>query len=107
MSFALFVILSGCYGKESVSQDSANIQDIVEPSEPEAAEPEAAEPESVEPSGEPSTELPDGLTGTTPDKPLPAPEFSALHYDGSPRSQEDLIGQPSVLWFFPLANTPG
>jgi peroxiredoxin len=38
---------------------------------------------------------------------LPAPEFDALNYDESPRSRDDLIGQPTVMWFYPLAASSG
>ena len=35
------------------------------------------------------------------------PEFKALSHDGTPRSKADLLGHPTVLWFFPVAGTPG
>ncbi len=35
------------------------------------------------------------------------PEFKALSHDGAPRSKADLLGHPTVLWFFPVADTPG
>lgn len=35
------------------------------------------------------------------------PEFQALSHDGTPRSKADLLGHPTVLWFFPVADTPG
>jgi hypothetical protein len=51
--------------------------------------------------------LPDGLHGTPPDSPLAAPEFTATAMDGTPRSQPDLVGHPTVLWFYPAAGTGG
>jgi len=48
-----------------------------------------------------------GLTGTIPEEALAAPEFSATNLDSTERSQVDLIGHPTVIWFYPLANTPG
>lgn len=47
------------------------------------------------------------LYGTYPPYPLPPAEFAARNRDGTPRSQVDLIGHPTVMWFFPLAGTPG
>lgn len=49
----------------------------------------------------------EGLTGTIPDEALAAPEFAATNRDGTARGQADLIGHPTVIWFYPLANTPG
>ncbi len=51
--------------------------------------------------------LPEGLTGTTPSADTPPPVFTALNYDGTIRNQDDLVGHPTVLWFFPFAGTPG
>ncbi|MGB0590279.1 MAG: hypothetical protein ACPGU1_11410 [Myxococcota bacterium] len=50
---------------------------------------------------------PEGLHGTVPGAALPAPEFVALNSDGSARGPEDLMGKPTVMWFFPFAGTPG
>ena len=50
----------------------------------------------------------DELTGRIPENPLPVPEFSAVvNYDGSERTKADLIGHPTVVWFYPLAGTYG
>lgn len=56
-----------------------------------------------------STELDDTQQyfGTAPDSNLPVPEFTAHNYDAEVRSKENLIGQPTVLWFFPAAGTYG
>lgn len=35
------------------------------------------------------------------------PEFAAVNHLGEPRSRADLVGHPTVLWFFPAAGTPG
>lgn len=48
-----------------------------------------------------------GLTGTKPEAPLSVPAFSAVNQDGQPRSRDDLLGHPSVVWYFPAAGTPG
>ncbi len=49
----------------------------------------------------------DGLFGTVPVSPLPPPEFRATADDGTPRSRDDLLGHPTVLWFYPAAATGG
>jgi hypothetical protein len=50
---------------------------------------------------------PEGLHGTVPGAALPAPEFAAINHDGSARGPDDLMGKPTVMWFFPFAGTPG
>ncbi len=47
------------------------------------------------------------LHGVAPAAPVPLPEFAAVSHDGSPRSRADLVGHPTVVWFFPAAGTPG
>jgi hypothetical protein len=47
------------------------------------------------------------LRGSRPETALAAPEFKATNRDGAARAREHLIGQPTVLWFFPMAGTPG
>jgi len=47
------------------------------------------------------------LHGSVPAKALAAPEFAALNRDGAPRSREDLLGHPTVIWFYPLAASSG
>ncbi len=51
--------------------------------------------------------MPDGLHGVAPTEPVPVPEFSATNRDGTARSSVDLVGHPTVVWFYPLANTAG
>lgn len=50
---------------------------------------------------------PESYHGTVPDVSIPAPEFTAQNMDESPRTREDLIGHPSVIWFYPAAGTSG
>ena len=61
--------------------------------------------------GATQTGLPDlstlDLNGTIPPVALAAPVFEALNYDNGQRTQADLMGKPTVMWFFPFANTPG
>ena len=47
------------------------------------------------------------LNGTLPAANLDPPEFVALNRDGTERTEANLIGQPTVLWFYPLADSPG
>ena len=51
--------------------------------------------------------LPSGLSGTEPSADIPVPEFTATSHDGSSRTSADLLGHPTVMWFFPAAATPG
>jgi hypothetical protein len=50
---------------------------------------------------------PDELNGSVPDEALAAPEFVATNRDGGARSREDLLGHPTVMWFYPAAATAG
>lgn len=48
------------------------------------------------------------LHGTRPASEVPVlGAFSATNHDGTKRSAADLVGQPTVLWFFPAAKTGG
>ncbi|MBN1335034.1 MAG: redoxin domain-containing protein [Deltaproteobacteria bacterium] len=54
-------------------------------------------------------ETPEGIAlhGTRPAAPLQAPEFQVQAQSGEPRTRADLLGRPTVLWFYPMAGTPG
>ena len=54
-----------------------------------------------------TVEIPDETYGQLPDVSLPAPEFVATNYDGGTRGISDLTDGPTVVWFFPAANTYG
>jgi hypothetical protein len=54
-----------------------------------------------------STTLTGDFNGTLPPIEIAAPDFSAQNRDESLRSKDDLLGHPTVLWFFPFAGTPG
>lgn len=54
-----------------------------------------------------TTEAGASLHGTPPAQPVVLPEFAAMNHLGQPRTREDLLGKPTVLWFFPAAGTPG
>lgn len=45
--------------------------------------------------------------GTVPASPAALPEFAATNLDGSGRAREDLLGHPTVMWFYPAAATAG
>lgn len=48
------------------------------------------------------------LHGTMLEQPKPLiGSFRATSHDGSPRDMADLMGHPTVIWFFPAANTSG
>ena len=47
------------------------------------------------------------LVGTLPAEALALPDFTATNSDGQPRSQVDLTGKPTVIWFYPAAGTYG
>jgi peroxiredoxin len=53
----------------------------------------------TEPSGE--------FHGRRPTSERPLPDFIALNHLGQGRSAADLVGSPTVLWFYPMAGTPG
>ena len=53
------------------------------------------------------TDMPDGLTGTAPAEPVSLPTFTARNQLGESRSEADLSGHPTVLWFYPAAGTYG
>ena len=43
------------------------------------------------------------LSGTEPAENLEAPEFEVMAADNTARTQGNLLGQPTVMWFFPAA----
>lgn len=45
--------------------------------------------------------------GQQPAAPVAAPDFHATNRDGTPRDRSALLGHPTVLWFYPAAETPG
>ena len=53
------------------------------------------------------TGTPPSLHGTAPAEALPAPDFAATNFDGAARSRSDLLTHPTVMWFYPAANTAG
>jgi hypothetical protein len=47
------------------------------------------------------------LYGTAPDKAVPAPKFTVYNHESEERTRADLLGHPTVIWFFPAAGTSG
>lgn len=47
------------------------------------------------------------IHGVPPESPVPAPTFTARNQNGEDRTQADLLGHPTVLWFYPAAGTYG
>lgn len=47
------------------------------------------------------------LHGVPPATPVPPPTFAARNLDGAPRAQPDLVGHPTIVWFYPAATTAG
>lgn len=45
--------------------------------------------------------------GTVPSDPTAAPTFSVLNQDEQVRTRDDLLGHPTVMWFYPAAATSG
>ena len=49
-----------------------------------------------------------GLNGTPPETPIPLlASFSATNRDGEDTGPTDLMGSPTVMWFYPAAATGG
>ncbi len=68
--------------------------------------PDAA-PEEVAESPDPIT-IPEGVHGTVQDERAPLPEFAAVRDStGQAVDREDLLSSPTVIWFYPMAETPG
>ena len=51
--------------------------------------------------------VPSDLHGTVPADSFPAPEFSVLNQDEQVRTRDDLLGHPTIVWFYPAAGTSG
>ena len=39
--------------------------------------------------------------------PMTLPEFTATAHTGQARTRADVLGTPTVFWFYPMADTPG
>ncbi|MBM4389509.1 MAG: hypothetical protein FJ090_00175 [Deltaproteobacteria bacterium] len=85
----MMLLLVACAAKQPQAEVSADT------SAPAADTGDSAEP------------MPQGLHGVAPSEPVPVPEFAATNRDGTARTSVDLVGHPTVIWFYPLANTAG
>ncbi len=47
------------------------------------------------------------LNGSPPENPVDLPDFQATAMDGTSRTGVDLLGHPTVMWFYPAAGTAG
>jgi hypothetical protein len=47
------------------------------------------------------------LNGTEPAVAITVPTFSVLNQHGDTRTGVDLVGHPTVMWFYPAAGTAG
>ena len=54
-----------------------------------------------------SVEELEGLHGSAPKKEIPLPRFEARNTANESRGPTDLVGMPTIVWFFPFAATPG
>jgi len=51
--------------------------------------------------------LPAGLNGTAPRAAISLPTFAARNQYGDARSEADVLGHPTIMWFYPAAGTYG
>lgn len=49
----------------------------------------------------------DGYYGEVPADPIALPAFSATSQDGTGLGPEDVLGHPTVMWFYPVAAGAG
>ena len=47
------------------------------------------------------------MVGTPPEQPAPLPAFRVLNQTGEVRTEADLRGSMTAIWFYPMANSPG
>lgn len=96
-------LLVGC-AKPAAPVDSAGTT-------PGTTPPGATDTSAGSPATTPDTDADPGpleLTGTTPAVALPPIEFTdVVNEDVQVRSKADLLGHPTVMWFYPAAGTGG
>jgi hypothetical protein len=104
----LLVLATGCSGgKDDTSDLSETDTDTDTDADTDSDADTDADTDSDADTDTGTMVLPGELHGTPPDENLPVPVFTATAMDGTPRTQPDLIGQPTVLWFYPAAFTGG
>lgn len=77
---------------------------VVSPS-PDGDDDDSATPTDGDDDSTPEPPDPEDLNGVWLETPIPLPTFEATNRDGTARGPVDLVGQPSVLWFYPAAFT--
>ncbi len=90
----LLLLLFAC---QSATKDPSEVRDTTPTDD---TSPETTTESST--SGSPGV-----LYGSTPEEAIPAPEFEVLAQDETVRTRDDLLGHPTVIWFYPAANTGG
>lgn len=94
----------------SATEDAVAVEDTVTPEEEDISATEdvaVAVPDTTEEAEEEKDLSELDLNGSIPVAALAPPTFLAENYDGGTRTEADLIGKPTVMWFFPFAGTPG
>ncbi|MBA2320104.1 MAG: hypothetical protein H0V89_03015 [Deltaproteobacteria bacterium] len=101
----IFAALLACGGDapssdaDPISGDDAPVTGTGDPSPPDE------EPETGPTVSDPSPHV---FYGTVPPVALAAPVFTdVVNQDVALRSQADLLGHPTVMWFYPAAGTGG
>ena len=92
------------------SEDAVAVEDTVTPEEEDISATEdvaVAVPDTTEEVEEEKDLSELDLNGSIPVAALAPPTFLAENHDGGTRTEADLVGKPSVMWFFPFAGTPG
>ena len=104
----LLCLLSFSCNTEKTTDNTSSDDSSTDTTE-ETGTPQEPSDTTQEPSDTTDTEveIPNDTYGTLPTTDIGVPTFSATNSDGSSRNQDNLIGQPTVMWFFPLAATPG
>lgn len=109
MSGVAIAVLVGCGGAEDEkgTEESADLPEL--PDDDGLSSTDDSGDGASDDDGGPAddTDIPEGLNGVVVDPPKPAPDFVATNLDGSARGRDDLTYRPTVMWFYPLAGTPG
>ena len=95
LPFVLFAVGCATETNETTKTDTSS-QDI--------SQQDSSQEDTLSPT---ETEIPSATNGTAPSTEIGPPTFTATNSDYAARTQQDLIGQPTVIWFFPFSATPG
>jgi len=95
----LLATVFSCSSKSADSTDSADTTDTQDEGNADTSD---SDTQDTGP-----TQVPDGTHGSVPSEFLDAPEFVATNRDGTSRGRDDLVGDPTVMWFYPAAGTSG